>query len=56
MSFQKRISYKNPRHGAPGPIDTSKSKSVLENIDRNTISLSDGYFVGQYRLTDKNLF
>ena len=25
MGFQKSISYKNPRHGAPGPIGTSKS-------------------------------
>ena len=27
MGFQKSISYKNPRHGAPGPIGTSKSRS-----------------------------
>ena len=29
MSFQKSISYKNPRHGAPGPIGSSKSRYVF---------------------------
>ena len=29
MGFQKSISYKNPRHGAPGPIGTSKSIEEL---------------------------
>ena len=38
MGFQKSISYKNPRHGSPGPIGTSKSIdpsqfSQFENFD-----------------------
>ena len=33
MSFQKSISYKNPRHGAPGPIGTSKSMSETRIVE-----------------------
>ena len=29
MGFQNGISFKNPRHGAPGPIGTSKSKMFM---------------------------
>ena len=32
MGFQKSISYKNPRHGAPGPIGTSKSKTLCSKF------------------------
>ena len=28
MGFYKNIFYKNPRHGAPGPIITSKPRSL----------------------------
>ena len=32
MSFQKSISYKKSRHGAPGPIGTSKSNLLYVNF------------------------
>ena len=38
MGFQKSISYKNPRHGAPGPIGTSKSKMTV-TVTRKSVHL-----------------
>ena len=39
MCFQKSISYKNPRHGAPGTIGTSKSKraSTATGVSKSMI-------------------
>ena len=40
MGYQKNISYKNPRHGAPGPIGTSKSNIARDLKFR--IQIEDG--------------
>ena len=41
MGFQKSIPYKNPRHGAPGPIGTSKSNCVPDNRQSDTCDCLD---------------